>query len=113
MLSINFLEVEPIMGVLQELSIRVNKGVCPFNIVEVCENMDGNLFFIHGNMIRNPSGVRNGVNEVDYVQFLNFGFVCGRFGRMDGRFFWHMGATSGHVSMWCSTMDGSNPGISV
>ena len=36
---------------------------CPIEIAEVCENMDGTLFFIHGNMIRNPSGVRNGVNE--------------------------------------------------
>ena len=30
MLSVKFLEVEPIAGVLQELSIRVNEGVCPF-----------------------------------------------------------------------------------
>ena len=31
MLSIKYLEVEPIMGILQELSIRVNKGGCPFS----------------------------------------------------------------------------------
>ena len=31
MLSTKSLEVEPIMGVLQELSIRVNKGVYPFS----------------------------------------------------------------------------------
>ena len=31
MLSIESLEVEPITGVLQELSIRGNKGVCPFS----------------------------------------------------------------------------------
>ena len=30
MLSIKSLKVEPIVGVLQELSIRLNKGVCPF-----------------------------------------------------------------------------------
>ena len=30
-----------------------------------------------------------------------------------GRCFWRMGATSGHVSMWCSIMDGSKLGISV
>ena len=30
MLSVKSLEVDPITGVLQELSIRVNKGVCPF-----------------------------------------------------------------------------------
>ena len=31
MLSAKFLKVEPIVGVLQELSIRVNEGVCPFS----------------------------------------------------------------------------------
>ena len=31
MLSVESLEVEPIVGILQELSIRVNKGVCPFS----------------------------------------------------------------------------------
>ena len=30
MLSVKFLEVEPIAGVLQELSIIVDEGVCPF-----------------------------------------------------------------------------------
>ena len=29
MLSIKFLEVEPIVWALQEFSIRINKGVCP------------------------------------------------------------------------------------
>ena len=29
MLSIKYLEVEPVAGVLQELSIRVNEEVCP------------------------------------------------------------------------------------
>ena len=72
MLSTKSLEVELVAGVLQELSIRVNKGVCPFDIVEVYENTNGTLFFIHRNRIRNPSGVCNGINETDYVQFLNF-----------------------------------------
>ena len=31
MLSIKSLEVEPVTGVLQELSIKVNKGVFPFS----------------------------------------------------------------------------------
>ena len=31
MLSIKYLEVDPVARVLQELSIRVNKGVCPFS----------------------------------------------------------------------------------
>ena len=54
MLSVKSLEVEPVARVLQELSIRVNKGVCPFDIVEVCANADGTLYFIHRNRIRNP-----------------------------------------------------------
>ena len=35
MLSIKYLEVEPIVGVLQELSIRVNEGVCIFSKTNV------------------------------------------------------------------------------
>ena len=84
MLSIKYLEVELIAGVLQELSIRVNKGVCPFDIVEVCANADGTLFFIHGNKIRNPSGVCNGINEADCAWLLYLGFHHSHFGWMDG-----------------------------
>ena len=42
-------------------------GTCPIYIVEVYANADGTLFFIHGNRIRNPSCVRNGVNEAGCV----------------------------------------------
>ena len=38
-------------------------GTCPIEVMEVCANENGTLFFIHGNMIRNPSGVCNGINE--------------------------------------------------
>ena len=31
MLSVKYLEVDPVTGVLEELSIRVNKNVCPFS----------------------------------------------------------------------------------
>ena len=41
------------------------------------------LFFFHGNMIRNPSGVGNGVNEAGCVQLLYLGFDHDRFGRMN------------------------------
>ena len=40
-------------------------GTRPIEVVEVYANADGTLFFIHGNRIRNPSGVGNGVNEAD------------------------------------------------
>ena len=59
-------------------------GTCPIKVAEVFANTNGTLFFIHGNRIRNPSGVRNGVNEAGCAQILYFGFDCSRFGRMDG-----------------------------
>ena len=40
-------------------------GTCPIEVAEVCANMNGTLFFIHRNRIRNPSSVGNGVNEAD------------------------------------------------
>ena len=46
--------------------------------------MDGTLFFIHGNRIRNLSGVCNGVTEADYAQLLYLSFDHDHFGRMDG-----------------------------
>ena len=49
-------------------------GTCPIEIMEFYANVNGTLFFIHGNRIRNPSGVRNGVNEVGCAQRLDFSF---------------------------------------
>ena len=40
---------------------------CPIEVMEDCANMNGTLFFIHGNRIRNLSGVRNGVDEAGCV----------------------------------------------
>ena len=59
-------------------------GTCPIEIVKVCANVNGTLFFIHGNRIRNPSGVCNGVNEASCAQLLYLGFDHGIFGGMDG-----------------------------
>ena len=42
-------------------------GTCPTNIKEVYTNANGTLFFIHGNRIRNPSCVCNGINEAGYA----------------------------------------------
>ena len=42
-------------------------GTCPIEIAEVYENTNGTLFFIHGNRIRNPSCVCNGINEAEYA----------------------------------------------
>ena len=59
-------------------------GTHPIEIVEVCANTNGTLFFIHGNRIRNPSGERNGVNEAGCAQLLYLSFDRDRFGKMDG-----------------------------
>ena len=61
-------------------------GTCPIKVAEVYANVNGTLFFIHGNRIRNPSGVRNGINEVSCAQLLYFGFNRDHFGWMDGPF---------------------------
>ena len=45
-------------------------GTCPIKIMEVYANANGTLFFIHGNRIRNPSGVHNGINEASCAQLL-------------------------------------------
>ena len=59
-------------------------GTRPIEITEFCANMDGTLFFIHKNKIRNPSGVGNGVNEVGCAQLLYLDFERGHFQGMDG-----------------------------
>ena len=43
-------------------------GTHPIEVIEVCANTDGTLFFIHGNKIQNPSGVCNGVDKVGCAQ---------------------------------------------
>ena len=59
-------------------------GTCPIEIMEVCANMNSTLFFIHGNRIRNPSGLRNGVDEAGSAQLLYLSFNCSHFGRVNG-----------------------------
>ena len=59
-------------------------GTCPIEIVEVCANTNGTMFFIHGNRIRNPGCVCNGINEDDCAQLLYLSFHHSHFGWMDG-----------------------------
>ena len=59
-------------------------GTCPIEVMEVCANVNGTLFFIHANRIRNPSGVGNRVDEAGCVQLLYLDFHHDHFGRMDG-----------------------------
>ena len=55
---------------------------------------NGTLFFIHGNRIRNPSGVCNGINEAGCAQLLDFSIDLGNFGTMDVLF---LLAHGGHI----------------
>ena len=59
-------------------------GTCPIEIAKVFANINDTLFFIHGNRIRNPSGVCNGINEAGYAKILYLGFHRNHFGWMDG-----------------------------
>ena len=49
-------------------------GTFQIQVVEISTYMDGTLFFINGNMIRNPSGICNGLHETCCAQFLNLDF---------------------------------------
>ena len=40
-------------------------GTCPIEVMKFCANMNGTLFFIHGDRIRNPSGIGNRVDEAN------------------------------------------------
>ena len=59
-------------------------GTHPIEVAEVCANVNGTLFFVHRNRIRNPSGIGNGVDEAGNVQLLYLGFNCNYFGWVDG-----------------------------
>ena len=59
-------------------------GTCPIEVMEVCANVNGTLFFIYENRIRNPSCVCNGVDEAGSVQLLYLSFHRGHFGRVNG-----------------------------
>ena len=50
-------------------------GTSQIQITEVSTHTNGSLLFINGNMIGNPSGIRNGVYKSFFAQFLNLIFV--------------------------------------
>ena len=54
-----------------------NLLVLEFQITKISTNMNGTLFFINRNRIRNPSGIRNGVYETFFTQFLDISFDNG------------------------------------
>ena len=48
---------------VNEWSREVVFGTCQNRVAKISTDTDGTLFFIHGNMIRNPSGICDGVYE--------------------------------------------------
>ena len=50
---------------------------CQIQVTEVSIDVNGTLFFVDGNMIRNPSGIRDGVYETFFTQFLDLVFDSG------------------------------------
>ena len=70
--------------VVDERGGKVVFGTCPIEIMEVYANANGTLFFIHGNTIRNPSCVCNGINEAGCAQLFYLGFHHIHIGWMDG-----------------------------
>ena len=49
-------------------------GTSQIQITEVSTHTNGSLLFINGNMIGNPSGIRDGVYETFFMQFLDLDF---------------------------------------
>ena len=49
-------------------------GTSQIQITEVSTHTNGSLLFINGNMIGNPSGIRNGVYKVCFAQFIDPSF---------------------------------------
>ena len=79
-----FMSGECIDDLIDEGCGEVIFGTCPVEVAEVCANENGTLFFIHGNRIRNPSCVCNGINEAGCAQLLYLSFHRSHFGWMDG-----------------------------
>ena len=79
-----FMSSACINNLINERCGEIVFGTHPIEVMKFCTNTNGTLFFIHGNRIRNPSGVRNGVDETGSAQFLYLGFNYGHFGRVNG-----------------------------
>ena len=63
-----------INDMVDERSWEIVLETCEIEITKISTNMNGTLFFINRNRIRNPSGIRNGVYETCFTQFLDLGF---------------------------------------
>ena len=52
-------------------------GISQIQIMQFNTNTNGSLFFINGNKIGNPSGIRDGVYETYFTQFFDLNFDGG------------------------------------
>ena len=56
---------------VNEWSGKIILGIGQVQIIAFSIDTNGTLFFINGNNIRNPSGIRDGVYETYFAQFLD------------------------------------------
>jgi hypothetical protein len=100
-------------NLIDERRWEVVFGTCIVEIVKVGANANGALFFVDGYRVGNPRRISDGVNESSRAQFVVSALIAAALAGCSGRCFWRTGVMSGQVSMRCSTIEGSMPGISV
>ena len=81
-------------------------GTSQIQITEVSAHKNGSFIFINGNMIGNPSGIRDGYINLALYSFSISSLMIGAFDGWMGRCFWQTRETSDHVSMRCSIIEG-------
>ena len=72
---------------VNEWNVEILLGIGQVQITKVSTNMNGTLFFINKNMIRNPSGICDGVYETYFALFLNLNLYNRSLCRLNGYFF--------------------------
>ena len=69
-----FMASASIIDLVNEQSGEVVFGTCQVQVTEFSIDMNGTLFFVNGNTIGNPSGIRDGVYETYFTQLRDLGF---------------------------------------
>ena len=73
-----------INDLINEWSGEVVFGTCQIQVMKFTTDANGTLFFVDGNKIGNPSGIRNGVYEACFAHLLDLNFDNRDIGWMDG-----------------------------
>ena len=59
---------------VNERSGEVVFGTCQIQVPKVSTDTNGTLFFVNWNRNGKPNGIRNGLDETFFTQFLNLNF---------------------------------------